>query len=58
MRGEIYMPKASFEAVNDSAHKKGEKGFMNPRNAAVSPYQELEPVQKEMFTWGINGKLD
>ena len=34
VRGEIYMPKTSFEKLNQEAIEKGEKVFANPRNAA------------------------
>ena len=35
VRGEIYMPKTSFEKLNDENLKNGEKPFANPRNAAA-----------------------
>ncbi|KOO12116.1 hypothetical protein AKJ18_25630, partial [Vibrio xuii] len=34
VRGEVFMPKAGFEKLNEQALKKGEKVFVNPRNAA------------------------
>lgn len=42
VRGEIYMPKAGFDALNVAAAKKGEKGFMNPRNAAAGSLRQLD----------------
>lgn len=42
VRGEIYMPKSSFNALNEAAHQKGEKGFMNPRNAAAGSLRQLD----------------
>ena len=36
------MPKASFEALNKQAIKKGEKGFANPRNAAAGSLRQLD----------------
>jgi DNA ligase (NAD+) len=44
VRGEIYMPKAGFDALNEAAAKKGEKGFMNPRNAAAGSLRQLDPA--------------
>ena len=35
VRGEIYMPKAGFNALNEKARASGEKLFVNPRNAAA-----------------------
>jgi len=43
VRGEIYMPKAGFEALNEKAREKGEKTFVNPRNAAAGSLRQLNP---------------
>ena len=43
VRGEIYMPKAGFEALNKQAIEKGEKAFVNPRNAAAGSLRQLDP---------------
>lgn len=43
VRGEIYMPKAGFEALNDNARRNGEKLFVNPRNAAAGSLRQLDP---------------
>lgn len=43
VRGEIYMPKASFERVNRIAKEKQEKLFVNPRNAAAGSLRQLDP---------------
>lgn len=43
VRGEIVMPKASFESMNALAMAKGEKVFVNPRNAAAGSLRQLDP---------------
>ena len=42
IRGEVFMPKASFDSLNQQAIKKGEKGFANPRNAAAGSLRQLD----------------
>lgn len=42
IRGEIYMPKASFEKLNEENLKNGEKLFANPRNAASGSVRQLD----------------
>ncbi|KQH83984.1 NAD-dependent DNA ligase LigA [Vibrio furnissii] len=42
VRGEVFMPKAGFEKMNAEALKKGEKVFVNPRNAAAGSLRQLD----------------
>ncbi len=42
VRGEIYMPKAGFESLNNRARERGEKTFVNPRNAAAGSLRQLD----------------
>ena len=42
VRGEIYMPKAGFEQLNDRARAQGDKVFVNPRNAAAGSLRQLD----------------
>ncbi len=43
VRGEVIMPKKGFEELNRAAEAKGEKVFMNPRNAAAGSLRQLDP---------------
>ncbi len=43
VRGEVFMPKAGFEAYNQRARDAGEKTFVNPRNAAAGSLRQLDP---------------
>lgn len=42
VRGEIFMPKTSFEKLNEENLQKGEKIFANPRNAASGSVRQLD----------------
>ena len=43
VRGEVFMPHAGFERLNQLALEKGEKTFANPRNAAAGSLRQLDP---------------
>jgi DNA ligase (NAD+) len=58
VRGEVYMPKASFETLNATALEKGDKVFANPRNAAAGSIRQLDPRitatrPLTMFCYGV-----
>ncbi|MDP2571070.1 NAD-dependent DNA ligase LigA [Vibrio penaeicida] len=42
VRGEVFMPKAGFDKMNEQAIKKGQKPFVNPRNAAAGSLRQLD----------------
>ena len=42
VRGEVYLPKKGFLAMNARAEAKGEKIFVNPRNAAAGSLRQLD----------------
>ena len=42
VRGEIYMPRAGFEAFNRKALERGEKPLVNPRNGAAGSLRQLD----------------
>jgi len=43
IRGEVYLPTASFEATNKERAERGEPLFANPRNAAAGAVRQLDP---------------
>ena len=43
VRGEVFMPHAGFERLNEYALEHGEKTFANPRNAAAGSLRQLNP---------------
>lgn len=58
VRGEVYMPKAGFAALNRRLARDGAKTFVNPRNAAAGTLRQLDPRitarrPLEFFCYGI-----
>ena len=43
VRGEVFMPRAGFLKFNKSAQERGERTFVNPRNAAAGSLRQLDP---------------
>ena len=44
VRGEVYLRRDDFEALNERQREKGEKTFVNPRNAAAGAVRQLDPA--------------
>ncbi len=44
VRGEVYMRRDAFERMNERQREKGEKAFINPRNAAAGAVRQLDPA--------------
>ena len=62
VRGEVYMPKEAFEAMNRRQANVGGKLFANPRNAAAGSLRQLDPAVTagrplDIFLYGV-GQVD
>ncbi|MBI5257501.1 MAG: NAD-dependent DNA ligase LigA [Burkholderiales bacterium] len=44
VRGEVYMRRDDFEALNERQRERGDKTFVNPRNAAAGAVRQLDPA--------------
>jgi DNA ligase (NAD+) len=58
VRGEVFMPLAGFERFNQEAIARGEKSFVNPRNAAAGSLRQLDPRMSaarplDLFIYGL-----
>ncbi len=54
VRGEVYMPIASFEAFNERAEAAGDRLLVNPRNAAAGSLRQKDPratAERELSFW-------
>jgi DNA ligase (NAD+) len=54
VRGEVYMPIASFEALNERAAAAGQPRFANPRNAGAGSLRQKDPrvtASRELSFW-------
>jgi DNA ligase (NAD+) len=58
VRGEVFMPLAGFERFNKEAVARGEKTYVNPRNAAAGSLRQLDPRMTaarplDLFIYGV-----
>jgi DNA ligase (NAD+) len=57
VRGEVYLPAASFEATNRERAERGEALFANPRNAAAGAVRQLDPsatAKRNLAMWAYS----
>ena len=57
VRGEVYLPTASFEATNKERAERGEPVFANPRNAAAGAVRQLDPkatAKRNLAMWSYS----
>lgn len=62
VRGEAFMPKKSFQKLNEKREEEGQELFANPRNAAAGSLRQLDPKiaasrNLDIFLYGV-GKLE
>jgi DNA ligase (NAD+) len=58
VRGEIYLSHRGFATLNEQARQRGQKTFVNPRNAAAGSLRQLDPAitasrPLEIFCYGV-----
>ncbi|OLC10438.1 MAG: hypothetical protein AUH39_01870 [Chloroflexi bacterium 13_1_40CM_67_9] len=57
VRGEVYLPSASFAATNKERAERGEPTFANPRNAAAGAVRQLDPkatAKRNLAMWSYS----
>jgi len=58
VRGEVFMPLRGFERFNKESVARGEKAYVNPRNAAAGSLRQLDPSMTaarplDLFVYGV-----
>ena len=51
VRGEVFMPRAGFDELNTRARRKGDKEFVNPRNAAAGSRFRVTWKMRWFIAW-------